>query len=63
MPAPCAKTKAEYAVEAQQADGGAQGHHLWTAAGAVLEVVSGVGDVVDPVQPVFDHPVAAQPAG
>src|SRR5262249_11146187 len=34
------------AVEAQQADGGvAQGHPLWTAAGAVLGVVFGVGDV------------------
>jgi hypothetical protein len=34
------------AVEAQQADGGvAQGRHLWTAAGAALGAVFGVGDV------------------
>ena len=52
------------AVEAQQADGGvAQGQRLWTAAGAVSAVVFGVGDVADPVQPVFDRPLAAQPAG
>jgi hypothetical protein len=53
------------AVESEHADGGVSecGHDLWPAAGAVLGVVFGVGDIADPVQPVFDGPMSTQPAG
>lgn len=52
------------AVESEQADCGVAkgGHDVRPVAGADLGVVFCVGDVANPVQPVLDRPVAAQPA-
>ena len=53
------------AGESEQADHGVaqRGHDLGAAAGSDLRMILCVGDIADPVQPILDVPVAAQPVG